>query len=112
MGPRRANRRLRLLLVLVVLAFGTTLARAVWLQAVRGESLGRLAARQQHETMKIPAGRGTIFDRLGVPAPGPQPAGGGARRGAEARGQPERALPPAPRQAARLPLRGAEGGSR
>jgi cell division protein FtsI (penicillin-binding protein 3) len=66
MGPRRANRRLRLLLVLVVLAFGATLARAVWLQAVRGQSLGRLAARQQHETVKIPAGRGTIFDRLGV----------------------------------------------
>src|SRR5436309_155048 len=66
MGRRRANRRLRLLLVLVVLAFGATLARAVWLQAVRGQSLGRLAAQQQHETVRIPAGRGTVFDRLGV----------------------------------------------
>jgi cell division protein FtsI (penicillin-binding protein 3) len=63
---KRANRRLRLLLVLVVLAFGATLARAVWLQAVRGQSLGRLAARQQHEVVKIAAGRGTIFDRLGI----------------------------------------------
>jgi len=63
---KRTNRRLRLLLVLVVLAFGATFARAAWLQAVRGQSLGRLAARQQHELVKIPAGRGTIFDRQGV----------------------------------------------
>jgi cell division protein FtsI (penicillin-binding protein 3) len=63
---KRANRRLRLLLMLVVLALGVTFARAVWLQAVRGPALGRLAASQQHETVKIPAGRGTIFDRLGV----------------------------------------------
>jgi hypothetical protein len=52
---RRANRRLRLLLVLVVLAFSATLARAVWLQAVRGESLGRLAARQHHQIVEIAA---------------------------------------------------------
>jgi cell division protein FtsI (penicillin-binding protein 3) len=65
-AAKRANRRLRLLLVLVVLAFGATLARAVWLQAVRGQSLGRLAARQQHEVVRIAAGRGTIFDAQGI----------------------------------------------
>jgi cell division protein FtsI/penicillin-binding protein 2 len=66
LARKRANRRLRLLLGLVVLAFGVTLSRAVWLQAVRGPALGRLAATQQHQTVTIPAGRGTIFDRLGV----------------------------------------------
>lgn len=43
-----------------------TLARAAWLQTVRADDLGRLASRQQHETVIIPAGRGTIFDRMGV----------------------------------------------
>jgi cell division protein FtsI (penicillin-binding protein 3) len=63
---RLANRRLRLLLAVFVLLFGVTLGRAVWLQAIKAHSLGRLAARQQRQVVKIPAGRGSIFDRVGV----------------------------------------------
>jgi len=52
--------------VVFVVAFGIVAIRAVWLQAVRASALGKLAATQHHETVTIPAGRGTIFDRLGV----------------------------------------------
>jgi cell division protein FtsI (penicillin-binding protein 3) len=63
---RLANRRIRLLLAVFALAFGLTLLRAVWLQGVRAQSLGRMAAKQYRQTLTIPAGRGTIFDRTGV----------------------------------------------
>src|SRR5437867_2781861 len=63
---RLINRRLRLLLVFFVLAFGATFARVVWLQVVRAGPLSRMAARQHREVVPIPAGRGTIFDHLGV----------------------------------------------
>jgi cell division protein FtsI/penicillin-binding protein 2 len=66
MRARQANRRLRLLLVLFVLLFGITLGRAVWLQGIRSSELSQMAKRQHHETITIPAGRGTIFDRTGV----------------------------------------------
>jgi cell division protein FtsI (penicillin-binding protein 3) len=61
-----ANSRIRLLLAVFVVAFGIVAMRAVWLQAVRASALGKLAATQHHETVTIPAGRGTIFDRLGL----------------------------------------------
>ena len=60
------DRRIRLLLVLLVVAFGAALGRAVWLQAVKGAPLGALAARQQRETVDVPASRGAIYDRSGV----------------------------------------------
>jgi cell division protein FtsI (penicillin-binding protein 3) len=66
MKDKQANRRIRLLLVLFVLVFGATLARAVWLQGVRAAALGKLAEHQHRETVTIPAGRGTIYDRTGV----------------------------------------------
>lgn len=66
MSGKLANRRIRLLVGLFTLVFGLILARAVWLQGVRAGSLGRMASRQHHETVAIPAGRGTIFDRMGV----------------------------------------------
>ncbi len=66
MKEKQANRRIRLLLVLFVLVFGATLARAVWLQGVRAAALGKLAEHQHRETVTIPAGRGTIYDRTGV----------------------------------------------
>lgn len=66
MAGRLPNRRLRLLLLLFAVAFGAIMARAVWLQAVQAGTLGRLAATQHHETVTIPAGRGTIYDRMGV----------------------------------------------
>lgn len=66
MKDKQANRRIRLLLALFVLVFAATLGRAVWLQGVRAASLGKMAERQHHETITIPAGRGTIFDAAGV----------------------------------------------
>jgi cell division protein FtsI (penicillin-binding protein 3) len=60
------NRRIRLLLALLVLGFALLLGRAAWLQAVRAGSLGRLAERQHRESVVLPASRGTIFDRTGV----------------------------------------------
>jgi cell division protein FtsI/penicillin-binding protein 2 len=63
---KQANRRIRLLLAIFVLVFAGTLARAVWLQGVQASSLGKMAERQHHETITIPAGRGTIYDAAGV----------------------------------------------
>ena len=67
MSERVANRRIRLLLVFFALVFAGTLARAVWLQGVQASSLERMALRQHRETIVIPAGRGTVFDRTGKP---------------------------------------------
>jgi cell division protein FtsI/penicillin-binding protein 2 len=66
MKDKQANRRIRLLLAIFVLVFAGTLARAVWLQGVQASSLGKMAERQHHESIVIPAGRGTIFDAAGV----------------------------------------------
>jgi cell division protein FtsI/penicillin-binding protein 2 len=66
MKDKQANRRIRLLLAIFVLVFAGTLARAVWLQGVRAASLGKMAERQHHESITIPAGRGTIYDAAGV----------------------------------------------
>jgi cell division protein FtsI/penicillin-binding protein 2 len=64
--PATANRRIRLLVLVFVLVFAGALARAGWLQAVRGPELDRLADGQQQETISVPAHRGTIYDRNGV----------------------------------------------
>src|SRR3954452_23175658 len=66
MKDKQANRRIRLLLALFALVFAVTLGRAVWLQGVRAADLGRMAERQHHESIVIPAGRGTIYDAAGV----------------------------------------------
>jgi cell division protein FtsI (penicillin-binding protein 3) len=68
-GPSRrlADRRIQLLLVAFAVAFGCVLARAAWLQGVRAPALGELAAVQQRASVTKPAGRGTIYDRGGVP---------------------------------------------
>jgi cell division protein FtsI (penicillin-binding protein 3)/stage V sporulation protein D (sporulation-specific penicillin-binding protein) len=63
---RLVNRRIRLFLAALVLAFGGLLLRATWLQSVRAESLSALGQTQHRETVVLPAGRGTIFDRVGV----------------------------------------------
>jgi cell division protein FtsI/penicillin-binding protein 2 len=65
-GAKQANRRIRLLLVCFVLAFGALFARAFWLQVVDAGRYTQLANSQHHQTTKTPAGRGTIFDRTGV----------------------------------------------
>jgi cell division protein FtsI (penicillin-binding protein 3) len=66
LSKRVADRRIRTLLVVFAIVFGLTLARAAWLQTVRAGELSQRGASQQQETLTIPAGRGTIFDRDGV----------------------------------------------
>ena len=66
MSGRLANRRIRLLLAVFAIVFGATLARAVWLQGVRAQSLGRMAASQHRQTVTVAANRGTIYDSTGV----------------------------------------------
>ena len=63
---RRTNRRIRLLLLVFTLVFLAAFGRAFWLQGVRAQSLGRMAAGQHREEVTIPAHRGTIYDRTGV----------------------------------------------
>ena len=63
---RVVNRRIRLLLAALTIAFGGLLLRATWLQGVRAESLARLGQTQHRETVTLPAARGTIYDRTGV----------------------------------------------
>jgi cell division protein FtsI (penicillin-binding protein 3) len=65
-SARLSNRRIRLLLVLFVVAFLATFGRAVWLQAIQARPLDRLARGQHHATVEIPAARGSILDRNGV----------------------------------------------
>ena len=59
------DRRIRLLLAVLTLAFAATLGRAVWVQGVHAEPLARLAQGQQRERIDLPARRGTIYDRTG-----------------------------------------------
>jgi cell division protein FtsI (penicillin-binding protein 3) len=66
LSTRVANRRIRLLLAIFVLAFGVAFVRAAWLQGVRAASFGRLASNQHSEEVTIPAARGTLYDRGGV----------------------------------------------
>ena len=66
MSAKAANRRIRLLLAVFVLAFGIAFLRAAWLQGVRAASFGRLASSQHSDDVVVPAARGTIFDRGGV----------------------------------------------
>jgi len=66
LSARVANRRIRLLLAVFVLAFGVAFLRAAWLQGVRAASFGRLASSQHSEEVTIPAARGTLYDRGGV----------------------------------------------
>ena len=66
MRQKQANRRIHLLLAVLVLAFAGTFARAFWLQVVQGSQLAARATTQHHQLVTIPAGRGTIFDRVGV----------------------------------------------
>jgi cell division protein FtsI/penicillin-binding protein 2 len=61
-----ADRRIRVLLAVFAVVFAVMLARAAWLQTVQASSLASKGASQQRETLTIPAGRGTIFDRSGV----------------------------------------------
>src|SRR6266571_1991683 len=63
---RLVNRRIRLFLAVLSLAFAGLLLRAGWLQGVRAQSLSRLGQTQHRENVTLPAGRGTMFDRMGL----------------------------------------------
>ena len=67
MSDRKANRRITFLLVVFGLLFGVVVARTAWIQVLRGSAYEAMASRQHRETIEIPAGRGTIFDRTGAP---------------------------------------------
>ena len=62
-----ANRRIALLAGAFLVLLGAALARAFWLQVVQGDAYAAMATRQHRETIVVPAGRGTIFDRNGEP---------------------------------------------
>jgi len=64
---RVVNSRLRLLLLIILLTFAALGARAAWIQTVRASSLAARAQAQTKADLVLPAGRGTVFDRLGTP---------------------------------------------
>jgi cell division protein FtsI (penicillin-binding protein 3) len=64
---RVVNSRLRLLLFVILLTFAGLGARAAWLQTVRASSLAAMAQTQAKKPIVLPAGRGTIYDRMGNP---------------------------------------------
>jgi cell division protein FtsI (penicillin-binding protein 3) len=67
MNDRKANARIRFLVVAFAAVFAVALGRAGWIQVVEGGRYERMASRQHRETIEIPAGRGTIYDRTGEP---------------------------------------------
>jgi cell division protein FtsI/penicillin-binding protein 2 len=62
---RLIERRIGLLFAGFLLLFALILARAVWLQGVRGSELRADAQSQQTETVTVPGYRGRILDRNG-----------------------------------------------
>jgi cell division protein FtsI (penicillin-binding protein 3) len=64
---RLIERRVGLLFAAFLLLFALILARAVWLQGVRGAELRADAVSQQTETVTVPGFRGRILDRRGDP---------------------------------------------
>jgi cell division protein FtsI/penicillin-binding protein 2 len=62
---RSIEQRVGLLFALFLLVFSIVLARAVWLQGVRGGDLSAQAQSQQTETVLVPGVRGKILDRGG-----------------------------------------------
>ena len=67
MTDRRANSRIRLLVLVFVGMFAVALGRAAWIQVVDGAGYAAMASKQQRQTIEIPAARGTIYDRTGEP---------------------------------------------
>jgi len=63
---RLVERRIGLLFAAFVLCFSMVLARALWLQGVRGGALASQASYQQNETVTVPGLRGRVLDRRGL----------------------------------------------
>jgi cell division protein FtsI/penicillin-binding protein 2 len=66
-SDRKANARIRILILAFGSIFAVALGRAAWVQVGEGDRYGQMASRQHRETIEIPAGRGTIYDRTGAP---------------------------------------------
>jgi cell division protein FtsI (penicillin-binding protein 3)/stage V sporulation protein D (sporulation-specific penicillin-binding protein) len=64
---RVVNSRIRLLLLCILAVFAALLARAAWIATVRASALSAMAQTQTKAPVILPAGRGTIFDSMGVP---------------------------------------------
>jgi cell division protein FtsI (penicillin-binding protein 3) len=62
---RVIERRIGLLFAVFVFCFAVVLARAVWLQGVRGGALASQAEGQQTELVTVPGLRGRVLDRRG-----------------------------------------------
>ena len=67
MKPAATNRRIALLAGTFLVLLAATLARAAWIQVVKGPEYAAMALRQHRETVIVPASRGTIVDRNGEP---------------------------------------------
>jgi cell division protein FtsI (penicillin-binding protein 3)/stage V sporulation protein D (sporulation-specific penicillin-binding protein) len=65
--PAATNRRITLLAAAFLLLLAATLARATWIQVVKGPEYAAMALRQHRETVIVPASRGSIVDRNGEP---------------------------------------------
>jgi cell division protein FtsI (penicillin-binding protein 3) len=66
-SDKTVNARIRFLVLAFGAVFVVALARAAYVQVVEGGRYERMASRQHRETIEIPAGRGTIYDRTGEP---------------------------------------------
>src|SRR5215210_281188 len=64
-GPRLVERRIGLLFAGFLLLFSITLARAFWIQGVKGATLASQATTQQTELVMVPGLRGRVLDRHG-----------------------------------------------
>jgi cell division protein FtsI (penicillin-binding protein 3) len=67
MKTAATNRRITVLAAAFLLLLTATLARAIWIQVVKGPEYAAMALRQHRETVIVPASRGTIVDRNGEP---------------------------------------------
>jgi cell division protein FtsI (penicillin-binding protein 3) len=67
MKTAATNRRITVLAAAFLLLLAATLARAIWIQVVKGPEYAAMALRQHRETVIVPASRGTIVDRNGEP---------------------------------------------
>ena len=67
MKSAATNRRITLLAAAFLALLAATLARAIWIQVVKGPEYAAMALRQHRETVVVPASRGTIVDRNGEP---------------------------------------------
>ena len=67
MRNRRANRRINLLIGAFGLLFVIAIGRAAWVQGAQHDRFSKMAITQYRETIEVPAGRGTIYDRTGEP---------------------------------------------